>query len=212
MDCLGFHGIPAQEMIEYFSPMIPDGYSLPHGFNWKCGRFFKGKMIHEKFPSRVRRSHRRNILVFPRYREYRFHGVRNLPESFYRDLIIRICKSFPTNIVMTLGTKNGAYSIDAPTVDNYLNFVGETKCMQDLIDFCETAVCAIGGTSAPPKIALMQGVPTYIIGHEHDRFVHEENWMNTEVAFFPIKLEEYNAFCDETCMENVINWIGLINK
>jgi len=126
------------------------------------------------------------IVVLPRRRKGKF-AKRNLSEKFYRDLIRRLSEEHK---VVSIGSKDGAYDIDTLN-PNYDNYVGKTN-IQEMINVLSSANCVIGGTSAPPKISLLQGTPTYIIGHEKRRFTVFENWSCTPVGFHEIEANEYS--------------------
>lgn len=126
------------------------------------------------------------IVVLPRYREDKYHSSRNLPEKFYRDLMRRLSEDHK---VFSVGSAGGAYDIELLTPE-YRNLVGKTS-IQDMVNLLSNATKVIGGTSAPPKIALLQGVPTFIIGHEKYRFQRQDNWSCTPCGFYEIGKDEY---------------------
>lgn len=127
------------------------------------------------------------VAVCPRMRDDGVHGTRDLPEKFYRDLMRRISSE---RRVVSLGTLDGAYDIELLN-PLYQNMVGKTN-IQDMVDFLSSASYVIGGTSAPPKISLLQGVPTFIIGHEKHRFQIQDNWSCTPCGFYEIGKDEYS--------------------
>lgn len=79
--------------------------------------------------------------------------------------------------------------------------------VQDLIDRCQVAKVAIGSQSAPPKISLLQGVPTFIIGNERIRHVNSENWMRTKIGFYDVHKDSYYKFDFEDCEDKIISFI-----
>ncbi|MCK4792823.1 MAG: hypothetical protein KAV87_54340, partial [Desulfobacteraceae bacterium] len=149
-------------------------------------------------------SDRSEILIFPRYRN---SVTRNLPKAFYISMINLICDEFPDCFVRTIGTANGAYDINEVQKNNYINWVGKSESIQDLIDSCQSAIAVVGSQSAPPKISLLQGVPTFIIGHERERHINAENWMRTKVAFYEIRGDSYNNFSSLDCMDKIVDFI-----
>ena len=148
---------------------------------------------------------RTEILVFPRYRPLLW-VLRNLPEIFYSDLIKRLCDEFPKLTIRTIGTKNGAYDLKI-NKPNYINWVGKNETIQDLIDRCQSAIAAIGSQSAPLKISLLQGVPTFIIGHQKERHIQGDNWMNTRVDFYVIDKRAYRMFNDPFCIDAIVRFV-----
>lgn len=78
-----------------------------------------------------------------------------------------------------------------------------SESIQDLIDRCQVADVAIGSQSAPPKITLLQGVPTFIIGNERVRHVDLENWMKTKVGFYGVTKETYLNFDFSKCINEI---------
>lgn len=147
----------------------------------------------------------KEIIIFPRCRPLLWM-LRNLPEDFYSDLIKRLCDEFPELTIRTIGTKRGAYNlkIDKP---NYINWVGKEETIQDLIDRCQSAIAAVGSQSAPPKISLLQGVPTFIIGHQKERHVLKDNWMKTKVGFYIIDKRAYRTFNDPACIDAIVRFV-----
>jgi hypothetical protein len=109
-------------------------------------------------------------------------------------------------IVRTIGTKDGAYNIEIERT-NYINWIGRSASLQDLIDRCQSAVAAVGSQSAPPKISLLQGVPTFIIGHQEKRHARTENWMNTKVGFYEIGKRRYSTFNSRTCARKIVKFV-----
>ena len=124
------------------------------------------------------------------------------------NLLYRLCDEFEnddTYIIRTMGTKSGAYDIDIDK-KNYVNFLDRTS-LSDLIEGAKTTICAIGGQSAPLKLMLLQGVPSFMIGHEKKRHVEVENWAKTKVGFYEIGKNEYNDFNDFDCIDKIVEFI-----
>ena len=90
---------------------------------------------------------------------------------------------------------------------NYVNWVGRGKTLQDLIDHCQSAVVTIGGQSAPPKIALLQSVPTFIIGHQRKMHTVEMNWMKTKVGFYEIDKRGYSKLVISDCIDEILTFV-----
>jgi len=203
-DCFGRYGIGDAELKSYFKDKLPEGYIIPEYFSFGLNRFFDGKAIFESYKVSS------NILIFPRNRKQFHHSFRNLPERFYVDLINILCRKFSDKRIVSIGSKEGAHDIIL-NHRNYYNKIGQTS-IQDIIDLCDYSVAAIGGTSAPPKITLLQKVPTFIIGHEIDRFTKKENWNNTDVCFWEIKKEEYSTFNDFRCIDKIVEFVQNANQ
>jgi len=219
-DCFGFYGLPDHELRAYFNAKIPAGYQLSDrqpltGWSWM--EIFKNEMIFKPYPykdkslaSLSETIGMKEILVFPRYRKAKPFCYKNLPKAFYTSLIIKLCDEFPEYIIRTMGTKEGAYNITYSDElgwakrPNYINHVGHTPNIQAFIDRCQCAVGAVGSQSAPPKIMLLQGVPTYMIGHTRKRHQEEENWCNTRCGFW--ETGDYNNFYDEKCIDAIVEF------
>lgn len=191
---------------EFFRPFVPEGYNLRNDLLWVDFSYFKGKTIYEPYPYSQKDWSRGEILVFPRVRMAPGYKNRNLPQAFYENLNLFLCDEFPTNIIRTVGIPSGAYEIfvDRP---NFRSSINKKNTIQDLIDFCQTAMAAVGAQSAPPKLSLLQGVPTFMIGHQKGRHTIAENWMNTPVGFYEIDKKEYPRFNNADCIKQIISFI-----
>ena len=203
-DAFRLRNLGWDETRNFFSPYVPDAYRIIIPGEYPK-HIIKDNRIFKPYRYSKPSEDGREIMVFPRCRS----GIwikRNLPEEFYSRLIKNLCDEFPELTIRTIGTKNGAYDIEIKR-HNYINWVGKGKDLQDLIDRCQVAVCAIGGTSAPPKISLLQGVPTFIIGHEKLRFTGHENWMHTRIDFYQIDKRTYRTFNDSACIEAIIGFV-----
>ena len=221
-DCFGFYGLPDHKLRAYFNARVPAGYQLSEeqpltGFSWKD--IFKDEMIFEPYPYKNKSLAKlsetiamKEILVFPRYRDAFPFSVKNLSRTFYVSLISKLCDEFPDYIIRTMGTKGGAWNITYDYSDpgvakpNYINHIGKTPTIQALIDRCQCAVGAVGSQSAPPKIMLLQGVPTYMIGDSRKRHQEEENWMETRCGFWEIGIQDYNKFYSWECIEEIVEF------
>lgn len=203
-DCFGLHGISDTDLREYFDKKRPADFQWLPGFQFRCcWPMIKDKMLFEPFKPRELNIKSNHIVIFPRYRSNDFHAKRNLSNSFYDNLAEALCDAFPDHTIAAFGKKPGAYEIFVKR-SNFTNYVWDHVNSQHLIDLCSVSVAAVGGTSAPPKISLLQGVPTFIIGHERQRFTVDENWMNTKVGFHD--LEDYTNFNEHKCIQEIINF------
>lgn len=208
-DLLGLYGTSSEELKRYFENYIPEGYvwfpELAIGGN---PGFKKWHRIYEPYKYSRKLTGKKEILVFPRCRmglkQFRY---RNLPKGFYIHLVRELCASFPDYTVRTMGVHYGAYNIKEVKQPNYINAVSEESPLQNLIDLCQLAVAAIGVQSAPPKITLMQGVPTFMIGHEGTRHAQIDNWMGTEAEFYPVSKNQYHKIPQDHCINKVVEWV-----
>jgi hypothetical protein len=202
-DGTGFRTVNGNDMRKYFQKFVPDGFEIPSDFKFGCFWFFVNQVIYRPYKIVNKVEGNKRILIFPRYRTGDSVGYRNLPEGFYQTLVSELCKTRPDNIITICGTKAGTYRIKS-SHPNFDDRTGKDETIQDLIDLCGNSIFAMGGTSAPPKISLLQGVPTYIIGHEKKRFTIEENWMKTKVWFSEINAKDYQNISIGACVEHVL--------
>jgi len=192
------------EFKDFFLPYIPAGYRFAEP-NEYPSNINNDNRVFEPYRYSKPPENGREIIVFPRCR-IELWGKRNLSENFYLQLIKRLCYEFPRLTVRTIGTKNGAYDIKTDKF-NYINWVGKSKDLQDLIDKCQSAIVAVGSQSGPPKISLLQGVPTFMIGHEKKRHVISENWMDTKIGFYEVDRREYERINIDDCIQAIIAFV-----
>jgi hypothetical protein len=205
--CLGRYGANESELVEYFERNIPKSYVLADKFRFNCVWFFEDKMIHAPFKMR-QDLNGKGILIFPRWRPEPQYATRNLPKDWWIGLVNTLCMVYSDFRIIALGTKNGAYDLEEVKSSSFENLVGKTESVQDVIDLCSIAITAIGSASSLPKISLLQGVPTFVIGHEKERVIKTDNWLNTEVGFREIGIDDYNSFDDKTCDTEIMNFIN----
>lgn len=205
-NCLGIQHVSPDILKRFFIRLLPARYNIPEDFIIGCRCRFGDRLIFEPYNYSEKLEGRQEILVFPRCRQGGWYSYRNLPESFYAQLILNLCDEFPNLDIRTIGTAMGAYDIkvDKP---NYINYIGKNGSLQDMIDRCQVAVAAVGSQSGPPKIALLQGVPTYMIGNQRHRHMEGENWMHTKVAFYEVKKDDYAGFDTADCIPKIISFI-----
>lgn len=203
-DSIRIRKVSWDELNGFFFPYVPSGYRFAE-YKEYPNNITGSNRIFAPYEYTKRPEKRSEILIFPRCRSGLW-ARRNLSESFYVRMIKRLCDEFPRMNVRTIGTKKGAYSMKVKR-DNYINWVGEGETLQDLINKCQSAVAAVGSQSAPPKISLLQGVPTFMIGHQENRQTEKENWMNTKVGFYRIKKNEYETFGSRACINAVIDFV-----
>jgi len=205
-NCLGIQKILSSTIKVYFMPHLPNGYRIPDDFVLGCGWHFGDRLDFAPYKYAKRLTGKSELLIFPRYRTGGWYSFRNLRESFYVELIKRLCDEYPSFNIRTIGTTMGAYNINVDKA-NYINYVGKGDGLQDMIDRCQLAVAATGSQSGPVKIALLQGVPTYIIGHQRERHIGRENWMKTEAEFYQVQNKDYSKYDADECIEAIISFI-----
>ena len=210
-ECFGLHRGMPEEMKEYFQKLLPPGYTIPKKFNLDLNirnhyKFLSNKIIYKPYKYSKKLEGEKKILVFPRHRGSPSFTRRNIPELFYIKLIIVLCDEFLDYEVKTIGQKFNSHNIwnDKIKKCNYRNGVKYNPDLQALIDECQLAIGAVGSQSALPKLTLLQGVPTFMIGHQRDRHVREENWMKTKVGFYEFRRKEYTKFNADDCIKAVI--------
>lgn len=201
-DCFRLRHVNWDELRTFFLPCVPKGYRIPD-YNEYPRYIFSNNRIYVPYKYSKPSGNGKEIMVFPRYRE---RVRRNLLESFYLCLTERLCDEFPNLIVRTIGTKDGAYNIEIDK-SNYMNWIDKGEDIQDMIDRFQSAIAAVGGQSGPLKISLLQGVPTFIIGHQETRHTQEENWMNTKVGFYKIGKREYAKFDVDDCIKTAVAFV-----
>jgi len=206
--CFGLEGISADRLRSYFNGMLAPDYFVTDEMTFRCKPYwphaYKGRFLFEPYPYKAKLSGPKEILLFPRWRN---SVARNIPKSFYVMLIDTLCDKFQECVIRTIGASNGAYDINEIRKRNYVNQVRENANLQYFIDRCQIAMAAVGGQSAPPKISLLQGVPTYMIGHERDRHMKEENWINTKAGFYEIQKDFYDKFNVMDCIAKIVDFV-----
>lgn len=202
----GIRGTSPELLRAYFTKNMTNGYELGGFF----GRHDKIRMktIIEPYEYSRKIEGRREILVFPRFRNLGRQSVRNLPMEFYDKAVDALCAKFPDHVIRTMGILSGAYDIKNTKRDNYINSIREEADLQELIDRCQVAVAAVGSQSAPPKLALLQSVPTFMIGHQRERHVKRDNWMSTKVGFHDVQKKHYHNIDIDGCIKEIIAFVG----
>ena len=200
---LGIRGVSPNKLDDYFMKKIHSGYELEGSFSHKIK--WTQIMVKPYSYSKVLNG-RKEILIFPRCRKGK-PGRRNLPEHFYTKMIDVLCDKFPDCIIRAIGIPSGAYNINGIKKANYVNDVREGANLQELIDRCQVAVVAVGSQSAPPKITLLQGVPTFMMGHQEERHINTENWMSTKAEFYNISKYHYADLDSMDCINKIISFV-----
>ena len=210
-NCLGLQKISPDILKRFFIPYLPAGYGIPEDFIIGCRCRFGDRLAFEPYKYSEKLEGRKEVLIFPRRRLGGWYSYRNLPESFYAQLILKLCDEFPNLNIRTIGTTMGAYDINV-NKSNYINHTGKAGSLQDMIDRCQTAVATVGSQSGPPKIALLQGVPTYMIGNQRQRHMEGENWMGTSVGFYSVSDNNYGGIDVAACIGEIVAFIKSSKK
>jgi hypothetical protein len=206
-DGSGFRGLSDEFVWNTCKRFLPEPCTRDYKFG--CDWSIRQKAIFQPYVSTLEKYNgRMRILVFPRYRNEVGYSFRNLSKEFYLELCKMLCEEYPDKLITVVGSAQGAYGFDGFRASNFENLVGRTN-IQDVINLCACSVAAIGGTSAPPKISLLQGVPTFIIGHERKRFVEDENWNRTRVGFYDILVDKYQDFDNKDCLSKIKEFIDV---
>jgi len=205
--CCGRNGCDENALVEYFARNIPRHFNLAEGFRFNCVWFFEGKTIYEPFKV-DKELQGKHILVFPRFRDEYDFAFRNLPKAWWVGLVNTLCMAYADYTITAMGTKSGAYDLEEVEYKNFNNLVGKTDSVQEVINFCGVSDVAIGSASSLPKVSLLQRVPTYVVGHEKERVVKVENWLETPVGFWEIDTYGYNDFDDNMCITDICKFIN----
>lgn len=215
-NCFGIYGVKVEKLRGYFNSMLLGYFYISERQPLSCGdwkKIFIDQMLFEAYPYKTKFRKKKEILIFPRYRTTWPFSSRNLPKTFYINLIIGLCDENKDCVIKTIGAKSGAYRITEKEVarKNYKNWVGKKANLQTVIERFQIAKCTIGGTSALPKLALLQGVPSFIIGHEPDRFKTDENWLDTKVGFYEVPniggTVLYTMIHSRDCINKIIDFV-----
>jgi hypothetical protein len=182
---------------------LVEGEVIPNIFAFACIWFFENRTIYEPYQTENPPTDgKKRIIIFPRYREHKQFSYRNLTKEFYDALIDMLCSAHPEKEIVLCGSSSGCYHFDQKR-DNLRNMISDRPSLQDTIDICSASVFAIGGTSSLPKLSLMQGVETFIIGHERQRFTLKENWCQTKVNFYDVPADGYQKLNIADCLQKI---------
>jgi len=210
----GIRGINPGELIDYFRSkcegMWGDEYKIPHYFNLAPDCIEKEKMVFESYEANADYVGPKNIVVFPRHRTGLW-ASRNLPKSFYRKLVCKLCEEFPQCHILTLGTDSGAYHINPDGYSNYESGVNDSLTTKRVVNILSNTTVAIGSQSGPMKLALLQGVPCFMIGHERERHTKDDNWMDTPIKFWETKYSDFNVH-EDYVINDVVKYVKQCNR
>lgn len=203
----GIREVHPQALIDFFKSY---NFKLPDYFTLAPDCIPKEKMIFESYEADADYVGNKNIVIFPRCRQGLW-ATRNLPKIFYRKLIAKLCETFPKYHIITLGVKSGAYDISLVGHSNYENGVSDSLTVNHVVNMLSNATVAIGSQSGPMKLALLQKVPCYMIGHESRRHTKDDNWMNTQVKFYVTKYNDFEQYTDEV-IQDIIKFVNEYNR
>ena len=216
-NCFGVRLTSRGELKGYFKKMIPTDYVIPENFYFNCNLdFLLNKTIYEPYKYNGKLEGKERILIFPRYRNHPAFSYANLPRTFYVELIEALCDVYPDREVKTIGLNIGSFNLNEIKKTNYINGVRESVNLQGLIDECQLAVAAIGGVSSLPRVSLLQGVPTFVVGIQKKRFTEDDNWLKTKVGFYEIieiergreiVKEYFDNFKFKECKDEIIEFL-----
>ncbi len=201
-EMFGLYRIDFNQIKSLFINYLPKTYKFPDYF--VINNKLKDRCIFK--PLKPTNYYPPNILVFPRYRATKPYSSKNLPKEFYQSLIVKLCETFPDKYIISFGHSSGSYDINLE-FKNYINDVRDNQNLQELINLCYSSISAIGSQSSLPKISLLQGVPTYIIGHEKNRHLDDDNWMKTRGRYWEIGINDYNSFNKDECIKDIIDFV-----
>lgn len=201
----GLKGTSGEELRNYFTKRMPGGYELK-GFFGRWNKI-KAEAIFKPYAHSKTLEGKKEILVFPRCRNMGRSSMRNLSKEFYAKMVDALCAKFPDYTVRAIGIPSGAYNVNGIKKANYINDVREDADLQGLIDRCQVAVAAVGSQSAPPKLTLLQGVPTFMIGHQRGRHMTADNWMSTKVEFYDVPKKNYGNLDMGDCIDKIISFV-----
>ena len=212
-DGFGLEGVSHKELLDFFSQYADSNdflqsqgpFKIPSFFRFGCTRFFDGMLEFSPYQTHVDRSPRR-VLLFPRLRPGRY-AARNLPEEFWSALIHELCLELPHKIITTCGRSDGVFRFPQMSYSNFDEKVSDSPSLQNLIDLCAESGVAIGSASAPPKISLIQGVPTFVIGHEKERVIAKDNWCSTPVGFHTVEKFKYDEVDTEAAVAEIMEFV-----
>jgi len=206
-NCFGLYPSKKKELRKYFQKILPSDYVIPGKFSFDCNRnLMLNKAIYKPYGYSKKLEGKKKILIFPRHRKHPLMSYANVPKSFYITLIETLCDEFPDLEIKTKGINSASYNIGEIKKSNYVNGVKESADLQDTIDECQLAKVALGSQSSLPKYTLLQGVPTFIFGHDKIRLTERENWMNTKVEYYEIAKNSYANFDFKDCISRIMNF------
>uniref|UniRef100_A0A6M3KIL8 Glycosyltransferase n=1 Tax=viral metagenome TaxID=1070528 RepID=A0A6M3KIL8_9ZZZZ len=205
-------------LYDYFNDYFGDKYEVSKEY----GEFFNERVFYrfkssEESKITVMNLFKNNeiILVFPRRRKGKF-GNRNLTKKFYINLCVRLCRDYPFHSIVSIGSKNGSYYLyDEISNENFVDFSywDDEQTLDIFIAMCNYCKVkfAVGAQSSLPKISLLCGVPTFIIGHQKERHTVDDNWFKTKVEFYNVDFADgkYRVNNHSECINKIIEFGNL---
>jgi ADP-heptose:LPS heptosyltransferase len=168
---------------------------------------YKHSIDSEKFCEKFKKT----ILVFPRYREFKF-GRRNLPKEYWIKTIETLCKNYKDLDIITFGGLKSTYNIDLP-YKNYHNLVPMDDNLDILIALCNTkkALLTFGTESGIMLVTIVCKTPSFIIGEGKERILRE-NFTKTDIYCYQVKETEngYKIHSFDDLLKNFLNFVNVI--
>jgi len=203
-DVLSFlfqHSFPEYKVVSSYGNFLGERTFCPYAASDEASEIAKNLFGNAKL-----------LLLFPRFRGKGKFSKRDLPLDFYLALLKELSEVYKDYSIVSVGIMNGSYELGQHVA--YSNFVDlvaydDEKMLDILIALCkENAVLAIGSQSSLPKISLLCGVPTYIIGHEEDRHISLENWRNIPAGFYKVPMmdDKYELTDYGDCIGKIIEF------
>jgi hypothetical protein len=183
--------VPHMQIVNFLNRFFPELKTfLSDEFILRCHNPFKNKMLFGPYLPNNPEKTGFKIVIFPRKRSGEYEK-RNLPIQFYKELIETLSRKFGDSKIVTIGNHKGSYQLGKSNLrcHNFTDLVDD-RDIGFVVDQLSGASYAIGSASALPKLSLLQGVPTVIVGHDKKRVV-EENWMKTRMLF--LKNDNYGV-------------------
>lgn len=205
-----FRGAKGDAMLAFYEPRHPASKracNFVHPSEVKDAVFNRHEHLFQPYVPTWGQVDKNYVLVMARRRTDEAFAWRNLPEHYWHSLICVLCERYRNLVVVSVGTHCGAYCINHVGYANYVNLVGTPTTIDDLLGLCSGSVVAIGSQSAPPKLSLLQGVPTFIIGHERKR-AESENWSGTPMGWFQCDGGHYSDLCVPVCLQNTMQFVA----
>jgi len=208
--------LAGKSLSSLFVPTFPhcsifDGYSLIRNTPKKHYRPYISTDEARDIVKEICPDDTKSIIIFPRNRVGAY-GMRNLSEDFYIRLCNELSSMYENHLIITHGAVNSSYNLKGKVFTNkYYDLVeyDNDKTLDILVAFGNLKKCSltIGAQSGPPKIALLCGIPSFMIGHEMDRHKFKENWAKTYCEFFEAeKTSEGYEFGENKCVDEIIKF------
>ena len=152
------------------------------------------------------------IVIFPRFRTSKF-ACRNIPNNDWVRIVDSICNTFKAYPVVAIGSKSESVNFNLK-YDNLIDLCpyNDNLTLELLVYLCvkNLGIACIGNQSAPPKISLLCGCPSYMFGHERKRHQTDENWAKTKCGFWDVKVVngKYSIPNVDAMIQNILQFIS----